>query len=153
MQATARMSSVVSSTLPARRRLIRDVSAMMIFISILGALLALLAIAAVRQRRRDQRVLLSLSTADREFIAGQLEPFTQLPLQTPEDEDIWDAGRDAAFTRIAERLPDFAREVLPRFLPYFNDADIFRREPEYRVARERYVIDFIHELRTEPTEP
>jgi hypothetical protein len=106
-----------------------------------------LAVGTVRQSRRDQRVLRSLSADDRRFIADQFEPFTQLPLSTAEDEDAWQTARHATFQRLGERVPHFAREVLPRFLPYFNDADLFRREPSYRAARERYVIDFIHELR------
>jgi hypothetical protein len=114
---------------------------------ILAAIVGLISVPFVRQSRRDQRVLRSLSSDDRQFIADQFEPFTKLPLSTLEDEDAWDAARHATFERLGERVPDFAREVLPRFLPYFNDADIFRREPSYRAGRERYVIQFIHELR------
>lgn len=105
----------------------------------------------MRQSRRDKRVLRSLSADDRQFIADQFEPFTRLPLSTADDEDAWDAAMRATFQRMGERVPEFSREVLPRFLPYFHDADIFRREPSYRVARQRHVIDFIHELRTHAT--
>lgn len=101
------------------------------------------------QSRRDKQVLRSLSAADRQFIADQFEPFTRLPLSAAEDEDAWNAARTATFRCLGERVPDFAREVLPRFLPYFNDADIFRREPDYRASQERRFLRFIHELRGE----
>jgi hypothetical protein len=117
----------------------------------LAIVLVALAFAITRLRRRDQRVLRSLSAEDRQFIADQFEPFTRLPLGTAEDEDAWQEARHATFERLGERVPDFAREVLPRVLPYFNDADIFRREPDYRATQERRFVDFIHELRAQPT--
>jgi hypothetical protein len=43
---------------------------------------------------------------------------------------------------IGTRLPEFASVVLPRFILYFNDSDSFHREPEYRAAQERLVIEF-----------
>ena len=117
----------------------------------MGIVLGALAVAIVQQRRRGRRVLRSLSVEDRKFIADQFEPFTRLPLSTAEDEDAWQEARHATFERLGERVPEFAREVLPGFLPYFNDADIFRREPDYRAAQERRFVDFIHELRAQPT--
>jgi hypothetical protein len=118
---------------------------------ILAGIVTAVAVVIMRQSRRDQRVLRSPSAADRQFIADQFDPFTRLPLSTAEDEDEWDAAMHTTFQRIGERVPEFAREVLPRFFPYFHDADIFRREPSYRAARERYIIKFIHELRTHAT--
>jgi type II secretory pathway pseudopilin PulG len=122
-----------------------------IVVTVIGIVVAVLAIGITRQSRRDRRVLRSLSAEDCQFIADQFELFTRLPLGTAEDEDAWQEARDATFERLGERVPDFAREVLPRFLPYFNDADIFRREPDYRAAQERRFVDFIRELRAQPT--
>jgi hypothetical protein len=48
-----------------------------IVISILAAVVAVVAIGIMRQSRRDQQVLRSLSVADRQFIADQFEPFTR----------------------------------------------------------------------------
>ena len=117
------------------------------FALIVGVVLGLLAVEYVRQRHRRRNVLLSLSAEDRKFIADQLEPFTLLPIRSAEDEAVWWDARDATFERLRERVPEFAKEILPSLVPYFNDADIFRREPDYRAAQESHVVGLIHELR------
>jgi hypothetical protein len=122
-----------------------------VVVTVITIVVAALAIGIRRPSQRDRRVLRSLSADDRQFIADQFEPFTQLPLRTAEDEDAWKEARKATFERLGERVPDFAREILPHFLPYFNDADIFRREPDYRAAQEQRFLDFVHELRAQPT--
>jgi hypothetical protein len=116
----------------------------------LAAIVSVVWLLFVRQSRRARRVIRSLSPADREFIADELEPITRLPLNTAEDEDAWYAATGAAIEHIGARLPEFASQVLPRLLPYFHDSDIFRQEPSYRAARERYVHEFIRELREHP---
>lgn len=121
------------------------------FALIVGVLLGLLAFVYVRQSHRRRDFLLSLSSEDRKFIADQLEPFTLLPIRSAEDEAIWWDARDATFERLRERVPEFVNEILPVFLPFFNDADVFRREPDYRAAQKSHVVDLIHELRKQST--
>jgi hypothetical protein len=116
----------------------------------LAAVIGFVSLLFVRQSRRAKRVLRSLAPEDRSFIADELEPITRLPLNTAEDEDAWYAATRAAMDRIGTRLPQFGSEVLPRFFPYFNDSDVFRREPDYRASQERRVIKFIHDLRAGP---
>ena len=55
---------------------------------------------AVRRGPKPRDIARSLSPADRQFIADQIEPITKLPLNTAADEDAWLAAYsrgDAAF--------------------------------------------------------
>ena len=92
-----------------------------------------------------------LSPADREFIADQLEPITRLPVRTAEDEAAWHAATRAVMERLETRFPDVAAVVPHQLYHYFDDADIFRKEPSFRSTWERYVLDFIRELRAPTT--
>jgi hypothetical protein len=94
----------------------------------------------------------SLSPADREFIVTQLEPITRLPVSTGAEEDAWYAATRAAMERLNARFPDVASVVPHQLYHYFDDADIYRKEPSFRATWERYVLDFIHELRAPTTE-
>jgi hypothetical protein len=49
--------------------------------------------------------------------------------------------------RMATRFPDVASVVPHQLYHYFDDADIYRKEPSFRATWERYVLDFIRELR------
>jgi hypothetical protein len=89
-----------------------------------------------------------LSREDRQFIADQIEPITQLPLETPQDEDAWLAATQAVMQRLSARFPDVASVVPHHLYHYFDDADIHRKEPAYRAAQERRIIEFIRELRS-----
>ena len=91
-----------------------------------------------------------MSAADRVFIADQLEPITKLPVGTADEEDEWYAATHAMMERLGTRFPDIAAVVPHQLYHYISDADIYRKEPSFRATWERYVLDFIHELR-EPT--
>jgi hypothetical protein len=93
----------------------------------------------------------SLSPADREFIAEQLEPITRLPVSTAAEEDAWYAATRATMERLQTRFSDAASVVPHQLYHYFEDADIYRKEPSFRATWERYVLDFIRELRTPTT--
>jgi hypothetical protein len=89
----------------------------------------------------------SLSPADREFIASQLEPITRLPVSTAAEEDAWYVATRATMERLETRFPDVASVVPHQLYHYFDDANIYREEPSFRATWERYVLDFIRELR------
>jgi hypothetical protein len=93
----------------------------------------------------------SLSRADRDFIADQIEPITKLPLSTTEDEVAWHAATRAMMERLKARFPDVASVVPHQLYHYVDDADIHRKKPAYRAAQERYIVRFIRELRDEKT--
>jgi hypothetical protein len=92
-----------------------------------------------------------LSPADREFIVAQLEPITRLPVSTAAEEDAWYAATRAAMERLNTRFPDVASVVPHQLYHYFDDADIYRKEPSFCATWERYVLDFIRELRAPTT--
>jgi hypothetical protein len=89
----------------------------------------------------------SLSPADREFIADQLEPITRLPVRTAEDEAAWYTATRAVMERLETRFAYVAAVVPHQLYHYFDDADIYRKDPSFRATWERYVLDFIGELR------
>jgi hypothetical protein len=93
----------------------------------------------------------SLSPADREFIAAQLEPITRLPVSTATEEEAWYVATRAVMERLEARFPDVASVVPHQLYHYFDDADIYRKEPSFRATWERYVLDFIRELRAPAT--
>jgi hypothetical protein len=93
----------------------------------------------------------SLSPADREFIADQLEPITKMSVSTAEEEHAWYAATRATMERLKTRFPDVASVVPHQLYHYFDDADIYRKEPSFRATWERYVLDFIRELRAPTT--
>jgi gas vesicle protein len=105
---------------------------------------------AVRRGRKPRDIARSLSPADRQFIADQIEPITKLPLNTAADEDAWLAATRAAMQRLKERFPDVASVVPEQVYHYFDDADIHRKEPSYRVASKARILEFIRLLREEP---
>ena len=105
---------------------------------------------AVRRGAKPRDIAHSLSLADRQFIADQIEPITKLPLSTAADEDVWLAATRAVMQRLKERFPDVASVVPEQVYHYFDDADIHRKEPSYRIAREARVLEFIRLLREEP---
>ena len=92
----------------------------------------------------------SLSRADREFIADQIEPITKLPLKTGEDEEAWYAATREMMERLKTRFPEVASVVPHQLYHYIDDADIHRKKPSYRAAQERYILEFIRELREQP---
>ncbi len=89
-----------------------------------------------------------LSRGDRQFLADQIEPITKLPLETPEDEDAWLAATRDVMRRLSARFPDVASVVPHHLYHYFDDADIHRKDPLYRAAQERRIIEFIQQLRS-----
>jgi len=103
----------------------------------------------VRRGPKARDIARSLSPADRQFIADQIEPITKLPLNTPADEDAWLAATRAAMHRLKERFPDVASIVPEQVYHYFDDADIHRKELSYRVANEAGTLEFIRLLREE----
>ena len=96
-------------------------------------------------------MLSSLSPADRRFIADQLEPITKMPVSSAEEEDAWYAATRAAMEQLKMRFPDVASVVPHQLYHYFDDADIYRKEPSFRATWERYVLAFIRELRAPTT--
>jgi hypothetical protein len=105
---------------------------------------------AVRRGPKPRDIARSLSPADRHFIADQIEPITKLPLNTAADEDVWLGATRAAMHRLEARFSDVASVVPEQVYHYFDDADIHRKEPSYRVAREARILEFIRLLREEP---
>src|SRR5438552_9894731 len=105
---------------------------------------------AVRRGPKPRDIARSLSPADRQFIADQIEPITKLPLNTATDEDAWLAATRAVMQRLKERFLDVASVVPEQLYHYFDDADIHRKKPSYRVASEARVLEFIRLLREEP---
>ena len=93
-----------------------------------------------------------LSPADREFIAAQLEPITRLPVTSATEEQAWYVATRAVMERLKTRI---SRCCLGRaayqLYHYFDDADIYRKEPSFRATWERYVLDFISKLRAPTT--
>jgi hypothetical protein len=112
--------------------------------------IAVILLFAVRRGPKPRDIARSLSPADRQFIADQIEPITKLPLNTAADEDAWLAASRAAMQRLKERFPDVASVVPEQVYHYFDDADIHRKEPSYRVASEARILEFIRLLREEP---
>jgi len=104
----------------------------------------------VRRGPKPRDIARSLLPADRQFIADQIEPITKLPLSSAADEDAWLAATRAVMQRLKERFPDVASVVPEEVYHYFDDADIHRKEPSYRVAREARILEFIRLLREEP---
>ena len=94
----------------------------------------------------------SLSPADRKFIADQLEPITKMLVRTAEEEDAWYAATRTAMARLNTRFADVASVVPHQLYHYFDDADIYRKEPLFRATWERYVLDFLRQLRAPTTE-
>jgi len=102
---------------------------------------------AVRRGPKPRDIARSLSPADRQFIADQIEPITKLQLSTAADEDAWLATTRAAMQRLKERFPDVASVVPHELYHYFDDADIHRKKPSYRAASEARILEFIRLLR------
>lgn len=122
---------------------------MSILIPVCIAIAAVLLLSVWRSPRARE-IARSLSPADRQFIADQLEPITHLPLNTAEEEDAWYVATRDMMQRLKTRFPDVA-SVLPHALyHYIDDADIHRKEPSYLAAQERYIVEFIRELRAQP---
>ena len=92
-----------------------------------------------------------LSPADREFIAAQLEPITRLPVSTAAEEEALYTATRATMERLETRFPDVASVVPHQLYHYFDDADIYRKEPSFRATWQRYVLHFIRELRASST--
>jgi hypothetical protein len=99
-----------------------------------------------RRGPNPRRIARPLSTSDRQFLADELEHIIRLPLQTAEDEDAWYAATADTQRRLSERLGDVASIVPHQLYHYFQDADIHRKEPSYRVAQEKPIVDFIRQL-------
>ena len=112
---------------------------------IVGTIVGLLF--AIRRSPGAREIARSLSPEDRSFIADQLEPITRLPLRTAEDEDAWYEATRAMMQRLGERFSDVASVVPHVLYHYIGDADIHRKEPAYRRKQERYITEFIRELR------
>jgi hypothetical protein len=102
---------------------------------------------AVRRGPKPRDIVASLSENDRQFLADELEWITRLPLRTAQEEDTWYAATREMQRRLRERFGDAASVVPHRFTPYFQDPDIHRKEPAYRAAQEKHIIDFIRQLR------
>ena len=115
-----------------------------------GIGVALLLALSIRRSPKPREIVQSLSPADRRFIADEIEPITKLPLNTAEDEDAWLAATRAVMQRLSTRFPDVASVVPHHLYHYFDDSDIHRKEPSYRVASEARVLEFIRLLREEP---
>jgi hypothetical protein len=118
-------------------------------VTLVGIAIALALLLSIRRSPRAREIARPLSPADRRFIADQLEPITQLPLSTAEDEDAWDIATREMMQRLSARFPDVASVVPHELYHYISDADIHRKEPAYRAAQERYILEFIHELRAD----
>jgi hypothetical protein len=116
---------------------------------IVGIAVALLF--AVRRGPKPRDIARSLSPADRQFIADQIEPITKLSLNTAEDESAWLAATQAVMQRLGARFPDVASVVPHQLYHYFDDADIHRKRPSYRAAQEARILEFIRLLREAPT--
>ena len=70
-----------------------------------------------------------------------------MPLNTSEDEDAWLSATRQFMQRLQSRFTDVAAVVPHELYHYFHDADIHRKEPSYRAAREKRIVAFIRELR------
>ena len=116
----------------------------------IGIGIALLLALCIRRSPKSRQIVQSLSPADRQFIADQIEPITRLPLNTAEDEDAWLVATRAVMQRLNTRFPDVASVVPHQLYHYFDDADIHRKKPSYRVASEARVLEFIRLVREEP---
>jgi hypothetical protein len=111
-------------------------------------LVLLLGFFLLARRGADPRVVArSLSTSDRQFLADELDRIVRLPLHTAEDEDAWYAATADARERLRSRFDDVGSVVPQPIYHYFSDADLHRKEPSYRAAQEKYVVDFIRRLR------
>jgi hypothetical protein len=117
----------------------------------IGIGIALLLALCIRRSPKPREIVQSLSPADRQFIANQIEPITKLPLDTTEDESAWLAATRAVMERLGTRFPEVASVVPEQVYHYFDDADIHRKEPSYRAASEARIREFIKLLREEPT--
>jgi hypothetical protein len=115
-----------------------------------GIGVAVLLALCIRRSPKSREILQSLSPADRQFIADQIEPITKLPLNSAEDEEAWLAATRFVMQRLNTRFQDVASVVPHQLYHYFDDADIHRKEPSYRVASEARVLEFIRLLREEP---
>jgi len=113
----------------------------------IGIGIALLIALCIRRSPKPREIVQSLSPADRQFIADQLEPITKLPLNTTDDEDAWYAATQQVMERLKTRFPDVASVVPHALYHYIDDADIHRKKPSYRAGQQRYIVEFIHELR------
>ena len=112
-----------------------------------GIALLVVVLLSIRRSPKAREIARSLSVADRQFIADELEPITKLPLSTAEEDDAWYAATRATMERLKARFPDVASVVPHQLYHYFDDADIHRKEPSYRAAQEKYIVDFIRQLR------
>jgi hypothetical protein len=74
----------------------------------IGIGLALLLALCIRRSPKPREIVQSLSPADRQFIADQIEPITKLPLETIEDESAWLAATRSVMERLGTRFPDVA---------------------------------------------
>jgi hypothetical protein len=111
-------------------------------------LVLLLGFFLLARRGPDPRVVVrSLSTSDRQFLADELERIVRLPLYNAEDEDAWYAATADAREHLRSRFDDVGSVVPRQIYHYFSDADLHRKEPSYRAAQEKYVVDFIRQLR------
>ena len=121
---------------------------MSIFVPIvIGTVVGLLFLARRGSKARD--IAQSLSPADRQFIADELEPITRMPLKTFADEDAWNSATREFMQRMQSRFSDVAVVVPHELYHYFHDADIHRKEPSYRAAQEARIVEFIRLLREE----
>ncbi len=116
-----------------------------------GIGIALLLLLAIRRSPSGRQIARSLAPADREFIADQLEPITRLPVRTAEEEDAWYSATRSMMERLQTRFPDVASVVPHQLYHYFSDADIYRKQPSFRATWERYILEFIRELRAPTT--
>ena len=115
-----------------------------------GIGIALLFALCIRRSQKQRKIVQSLSLGDRQFIADQIEPITELPLVTIEDELAWLVATRAVMERLGTRFSQVASVVPEEVYQYFDDADIHRKEPSHRAASEARVREFIRLLRQEP---
>jgi hypothetical protein len=117
---------------------------------LVGIGIVLLFVLCIRRSPKPSKIVQSLSTVDRRFIADQIEPITELPLVTIEDELAWLVATRAAMERLGTRFSEVASVVPGPVYQYFDDADIHRKEPSHRAASETRVREFLRLLRQEP---
>ncbi len=79
------------------------------------------------------------------FLAAELERLRALPLRSKTDVKSWRVEAAALEKQLTTRFPglDFPHEIWH----YLADADIRAREPDYGVAQERVVADYIASIR------
>ena len=79
------------------------------------------------------------------FLAAELGRLRALPMKSKADADAWRAEAAAVERQLTSRFPDldFPHEIWH----YLSDADIRAREPDYGVAQEQVVTDYITSVR------